>query len=207
MFTNPEQFANATKTLFELQVETFNALASKAVQGVEQVVALNMSTAKNSMDSAMAASRQMSQASDAKAAMDTLQARLQPGVQDAQAYGEQLRQIVADIQKDFQQAADTHLVEAKNTLSALIYDVTQNVKPGQENAVEIIKAAIDNAFKGYEQVTQSTREAMRRVEEQVARATTPSISSMWANEASSFTTARSHTCRGCSPQCAAFSAR
>jgi hypothetical protein len=62
-------------------------------------------------------------------------------------------------------------VEAKNTLSALIYDVTQNVKPGQENAVEIIKAAIDNAFRGYEQVTQSTRDAMRRVEEQVANAT------------------------------------
>jgi phasin family protein len=174
MFTNPEQFANATKTLFELQVETFNALASKAVQGVEQVVALNMTTAKNSMEGAMAASRQMSQASDPKAALDALTARLQPGMQGmqgAQAYGEELRQIVADIQKDFQQAADTHLVEAKNTLSALIYDVTQNVKPGQENAVEIIKAAIDNAFRGYEQVTQSTRDAMRRVEEQVANAT------------------------------------
>jgi phasin family protein len=174
MFTNPEQFANATKTLFDLQMQTFNALASKAVQGVEQVVALNMSTAKNSMDSALAASRQMSQASDPKAALDTLSQQMQqmqPGVQDAQAYGEQLRLIVADIQKDFQQAADTHLVEAKNTLSALIYDVTQNVKPGQENAVEIIKAAIDNAFKGYEQVTQSTRDAMRRVEEQVTRAT------------------------------------
>jgi phasin family protein len=171
MFTNPEQFANATKTLFDLQMQTFNALASKAVQGVEQVVALNMQTAKTSMEGAVAASRQMSQASDPKAAMDTLQSRLQPGVQDAQAYGEQLRQIVADIQKEFEQAADTHLVEAKNTLSALIYDVTQNVKPGQENAVEIIKAAIDNAFKGYEQVTQSTRDAMRRVEEQVARAT------------------------------------
>jgi phasin family protein len=174
MFTNPEQFANATKTLFDLQMQTFNALASKAVQGVEQVVALNMSTAKNSMDSALAASRQMSQASDPKAALDKLSQQMQqmpPGVQDAQAYGEQLRLIVADIQKDFQQAADTHLVEAKNTLSALIYDVTQNVKPGQENAVEIIKAAIDNAFKGYEQVTQSTRDAMRRVEEQVSNAT------------------------------------
>jgi phasin family protein len=116
MFTNPEQFANATKTLFDLQVQTFNALASKAVQGVEQVVALNMATAKNSMDNALAASRQMSQANDPKTAIDNLQARLQPGVQDAQAYGEQLRQIVADIQNDFQQA-----VEAKNTLSALIY--------------------------------------------------------------------------------------
>ena len=34
MFTNPEQFASATKTLFDLQMQTFNALASKAVQGV-----------------------------------------------------------------------------------------------------------------------------------------------------------------------------
>ena len=62
-------------------------------------------------------------------------------------------------------------VQQLNTLSALIYDVTQNVKPGQENALEIIKSAIDNAFRGYEQVTQSTRDAMRRVEEQVAQAT------------------------------------
>ena len=171
MFTNPEQFASATKTLFDLQVQTFNALASKAVQGVEQVVALNMTTARNAMEGTLASSREASQAADAKAALDAMQARMQPGVADASAYGEQLRQIIGDIQKDFQQAADTHLVEAKNTLSALIYDVTQNVKPGQENAVEIIKAAIDNAFKGYEQVTQSTREAMRRVEEQIAQAT------------------------------------
>jgi phasin family protein len=171
MFTNPEQFASATKTLFDLQVQTFNALASKAVQGVEQVVALNMTTARNAMEGTLASSREASQAADAKAALDAMQSRIQPGVSDATAYGEQLRQIIGDIQKDFQQAADTHLVEAKNTLSALIYDVTQNVKPGQENAVEIIKAAIDNAFKGYEQVTQSTREAMRRVEEQIAQAT------------------------------------
>jgi phasin family protein len=171
MFTNPEQFASATKTLFDLQMQTFNALASKAVQGVEQVVALNMATAKQSMENTLAASRQFSQAPDPKAAIDAISARMQPGVSEASAYGEQLRQIIADIQKEFQQAADTHLVEAKNTLSALIYDVTQNVKPGQENAVEIIKAAIENAFRGYEQVTQSTREAMRRVEEQVAQAT------------------------------------
>jgi phasin family protein len=171
MFTNPEQFASATKTLFDLQMQTFNALASKAVQGVEQVVALNLATAKQSMESTLAAGRQLSAAPDPKTAIDTLSARLQPQMSEATAYGEQLRQIVGDIQKEFQQAADTHLVEAKNTLSALIYDVTQNVKPGQENAVDIIKSAIDNAFRGYEQVTQSTREAMNRVEQQVTQAT------------------------------------
>jgi phasin family protein len=171
MFTNPEQFASATKTLFDLQMQTFNALASKAVQGVEQVVALNLQTARSTLEGTLSAGRQISQTQDPKAALDTLKSQVQPGVAQATAYGEQLRQIIGDIQKEFQTAADTHLQEAKNTLSALIYDVTQNVKPGQENAVEIIKAAIDNAFKGYEQVTQSTRDAMRRVEEQVAQAT------------------------------------
>ena len=170
MFTNPEQFASATKTLFDLQMQTFNALASKAVQGVEQVVALNMTTARNSLEGTLAAGRELSQAADAKAAMESLKARLQPQTTDAAAYGEQLHQILGEIQKDFQVAADTHLKEAKNTLSALIFDITQNVKPGQENAVEIIKSAIDNVFRGYEQVTEATREAMRRVEEQVQRA-------------------------------------
>jgi phasin family protein len=171
MFNNPEQFASATKTLFDLQMQTFNALASKAVQGVEQVVALNLATAKQSMENTLEAGRQFSQAQDPQAAIDALSSRVQPGVTEATAYGDQLKQIIGDIKNEFEQAADTHLAEAKNTLSALIYDVTQNVKPGQENAVEIIKAAIENAFKGYEQVTQSTRDAMHRVEEQVARAT------------------------------------
>jgi phasin family protein len=171
MFNNPEQFANATKTLFDLQMQTFNALATKAVQGVEQVVALNLATAKQSMENTLEASRQFSQAPDPKTAIDALQARVQPGVTEATAYGEQLKQIIGDIKSEFEQAADTHLAEAKNTLSALIYDVTRNVKRGQDIAVEIFKAARGNAFKGSEAVTQSTRDAMRRVEEEVARAT------------------------------------
>jgi maltose-binding protein MalE len=36
--------------------------------------------------------------------------------------------------------------------------------------VEIIKTAIDNAFKGYEQVTQATRQAVQTVEAQIAKA-------------------------------------
>ena len=171
MFTNPEQFASATKTLFELQMMTFNALTSKAVDGVEQVVALNMATAKNSAEGAMETGNQMTQAKDAKAAMELAAAAAKPDMEVAVQYGDQLKVIIDDIRAEFNSAADTHLAEAKSTLSALIYDVTKNVKPGSENAVEIIKAAIDNAFKGYEQVTQATRQAVVQVEAQLAKAT------------------------------------
>lgn len=171
MFTNPEQFASATKTLFELQMMTFNALTTKAVQGVQQVVALNMATAKNSVEGSMAAGKEISQAKDPKAAMAAVAAHAKPDMAGAVEYASQVKVIIDDIQNEFKQAADAHIVEAKSALTALIYDVTQNVKPGSENAVEIIKKAIDNAFQGYEQVTQATRQAVQTVEAQVAEAT------------------------------------
>jgi phasin family protein len=170
MFTSPEQFASATKTLFELQTQTFNSLANKTMLGVEQVVALNMQAARSSMESTLAAGRELSQVQDAREAFLAVTARMQPGMAGASAYGAQLKQILDDMHREFRDAADAHTSEAKNTLTALIHDVTQNVKPGSENAVEIIKAAIENAFNGYEKAAQATREAMQKVEAQVAKA-------------------------------------
>lgn len=172
MFTSPEQFAAATKTLFELQMNTFNTLASKAVQGVQQVVNLNMQTAKSSVENTLAAGKEISQASDPQTAMAAAsqQAKAGAGANAAVQYGSDLKTIIDDINREFHTAADAHMAEAKNALSALIYDVTQNVKPGSENAVQIVKAAIDNAFLGYEQVTKATRAAVKQVEEQIAKA-------------------------------------
>jgi len=170
MFTSPEQFASATKTLFDLQMQTFDMLANKTVKGLEQVMALNMATARSTMDKTLEASRDLSQARDARAAFDALSARMAPDMAGGVEYRDQMKVIIEEMQSEFRRAADVHVAEAKSTLSALIYDVTQNVKPGSENAVEIIKAAIDNAFKGYEQVTQATREAVKNVEEQIAKA-------------------------------------
>lgn len=170
MFTNPEQFANATKALFEFQLETFNTLTARAVQGVEQVVALNLSTAKSQLADGLATGKTLSETRDPKAALNLAAAKLQPGVAGATAYNQQLGAIIADIREEFTRAADAHMAEAKSNLSALIYDVTKNVRPGSENAVQIVKAAIDNAFAGYEQVTAATKQAVQAVEEQIAKA-------------------------------------
>ena len=114
--------------------------------------------------------KELSQAADAKAAISLAAAKVQPGVAGATAYNQQLGAIIADIREEFTRAADAHMAEAKTNLSALIYDVTKNVRPGSENAVQIVKAAIDNAFTGYEQVTKATKQAVQSVEEQIAKA-------------------------------------
>jgi phasin family protein len=78
MFQNPEQFAAATKAMFEFQLETFNTLTNRAVQGLEQVVALNIATARSGLESGLAASKEFSQAGTPKAAMDAATSKLQP---------------------------------------------------------------------------------------------------------------------------------
>ncbi|MGZ3184095.1 MAG: phasin family protein [Telluria sp.] len=171
MFKSPEQFAAATKTLFELQMNTFNTLAVKAIKGVEQVVNLNMDAARSSMESTLAASKDIGQAADAQSALKAAAAHVQPGMSNAVTYGQDLKSAIDDIHREFTTAAEAHMAEAKNALSALIYDVTENVKPGQADAVQIVKAAIDNAFRGYEQVTRATEQAVKQVEDQVAKAT------------------------------------
>ncbi|NVM77256.1 phasin family protein [Duganella sp. SG902] len=170
MFTNPEQFANVTKALFEFQLETFNTLTSKTVQGVEQVIALNLQTAKSQLEDNLSAGKAISQASDPKAALQRAADQIQPGVAGAAAYQQQLGDIIAEIREEFTRAADAHVTEAKNNLSALIHDVTKNVRPGSENAVQIVKTAIDNAFAGYEQVTKATKQAVEAVEAEIAKA-------------------------------------
>lgn len=169
MFQNPEQFAAATKALFQFQLETFNTLTEKAVHGLEQVVELNIQTAKTGIEDHLATGKEISQASDPKAAMAVMAARLQPGMAATNAYNRQLGEIITDIHTEFTRAAEAHVAEAKNNLSALIEDVTKNVKPGSENAVEIIKDAIGNAFKGYEQVTAATQQAVAAFEQQIAK--------------------------------------
>lgn len=171
MFTNAEQFANATKALFEFQLMTFNSLASQAVQGVEQVVALNLATAKEKVEHTIAAGKEISESKDAKGALQVAAAHVQPNLDGIKVYNEELGEIIKEIHAEFTSAATAHLAEAKTNLSALIYDVTKNVPPGTENAVQIVKSAIDNAFKGYEEVNKATKQAVKDVEEKIAKAT------------------------------------
>jgi len=46
MFSIPEQFSNATKANLESQFAIFSALTNKAFEGVEKLVELNLSAAK-----------------------------------------------------------------------------------------------------------------------------------------------------------------
>ncbi len=170
MFTNPEQFASATKAIFDFQITTFNMLTSKTVESMEQVLALNMATGKAALEDSQATVKQFADTKDPQAMLALTAAKMNPSSEAATAYNSQLTEIITEIKTDFTNAADAHIIEAKNNLTALIHDVTKNVPPGSENAVAIVKVAIQNAFSGYEQVTKATKQAVATVEAEVSKA-------------------------------------
>jgi phasin family protein len=170
MYSNPEQFSNATKALFETQLSVFNALTSKTVESVEKMVALNIAALKASTEETLDAARQLSQAKDPQAFMELTSAQVKANAEKAADYSRHFSEIAAGLKSEFTKAAEKQLDETKHKVSALVEDVTKNAPAGSESAIAMLKTAITNANAGFEQMTKVTKQAVETVEAQVVKA-------------------------------------
>lgn len=171
MFSNTEQFSNATKALFESQLAVFNSLTSKTVESVEKVVALNMAAVKASTEEGFAMAQKITDAKNPQAVMDLSQSQVKFNAEKAAVYSRHFADIAAGLQAEFTKAAEKQLSDTKAKVESLIDDVTKHAPKGSENAVVMLKNAISTANAGLEQLTKVTKQAVETVEAQVVKAT------------------------------------
>ena len=95
MFSVPEQFSSVTKSTFEAQIKFMNALSSKAFEGMEKVIDLNLNVAKASMEESSAAASKFFAAKDPQEFFALSAANAQPNAEKAMAYGRHLAQLKA----------------------------------------------------------------------------------------------------------------
>lgn len=164
MFAIPEQFSNATKANFESQFAIYNTLTSKAFEGVEKLVELNMTAVKASIEESSATARQLLAAKDAQEFFTLSAAQAQPTAEKAISYGRQLASIAAGTQAEFSKAAEVQIAETNRKVINLVDEVTKNAPAGSENVVALVKATIGNANAGYEQLTKTTKQAVEAIE-------------------------------------------
>jgi len=167
MFAIPEQFSNATKANFESQFAIFSSLTSKAFEGMEKLVELNLTAAKASLDESSAATRQLLSAKDPQEFFSLTTAQAQPTAEKALSYGRQVAAIAAGTQAEFTRAAEEQIAETNRKVISLVDEVTKNAPAGSENVVSVIKATIGNANAGYEQLSKTAKQAMEAVETNV----------------------------------------
>ncbi|MDB5765078.1 MAG: phasin family protein [Herminiimonas sp.] len=169
MFSNQDQFSAAAKANFESQFAAATALANKAFAGVAQLVDLNVSAAKASLEHSTAAVQQLLSAKDPQEFFALSAAQTQPNAEKLLAYGRNLASIASSTQSEFTKAAEAQIAETTRKVTALVEDAAKNAPAGSENAIAMLKSAIVNANAGYAQLTQNTRQAADAIEENITK--------------------------------------
>src|SRR5580700_2473933 len=156
----PEQFAAAQKA----NLETLFGLTTKAFEGVEKLVELNLQVVK----STLAESQENAQrALSAKGPQEllALQASLaQPVAEKALSYGRHLYEIASATQAEFARVAESQYEEQNRKVQALVDNVAKNAPAGSETAVAVMKSAITAANTTYETVHKASKQAVEIAE-------------------------------------------
>jgi phasin family protein len=146
-----EQLSATSKSQFESQLNFLNNVLKKTVDGAEQVVALNISTAKNAAERSAAATRQLIEAKDARAVLEL--ARPLSAIEGLFAYGRELFTIASKTQVELLQSARERfsdlpartLVLAAPAVTQVPAQATQSaVHAATDTAQAVAQAASDN---------------------------------------------------------------
>src|ERR1700704_121550 len=117
MFSFQDQFSAATKSHFEAQMALINTLTSKAFEGVEKVIELNLNATKASMEEYAATAKQLSTVKDAQEFTTLAASQAQPTADKAVAYSRHLAGILASTQSEFTKAAEEQIAETSRKVS------------------------------------------------------------------------------------------
>jgi phasin family protein len=172
MFTLPEQLSAASKSSIESQLALFTSLSSKAFEGVEKLIELNITAARASIEESTAAARQLFAAKDPQEWLSLTSSLVQPAPEKFASYGRQVASITSSVQSEFTKAAETQITENSRKVLELIEELSKNAPAGSENFVTFLKSAVGNATAGYEQLNKTTKQAAETIEANLNTAVT-----------------------------------
>ena len=156
----PEQFAAAQKA----NLETLFGLTSKAFEGVEKLVELNLQVVKSTIAEGQENAQRALSVKDAQELL-ALQASLtQPVAEKVLSYGRHLYEIASATQAECARVAEAQYEEQNKKVQALVENVAKNAPAGSETAVAVIKSAITAANTTYETVHKATKQAVEIAE-------------------------------------------
>lgn len=156
----PEQVAAAHKA----NVETLFGLTTKAFEGVEKLVELNLQVVKTTFAENVDNARKALDAKDAQEVLAIHAALVQPIAEKVLAYGRHVYGIAAETQSEFTKVAEAQLAENAKKVQALVESFAKNAPAGAESTVAIVKSAISAANNAYESVQKATKQAVETAE-------------------------------------------
>ncbi len=150
-----DQFVAAQKAT----LETLFGLTTKAFEGVEKLVELNMQVAKTTMSEAADTAQAALSVKDAQELLSLQAGLLQPAAEKAAAYSRHVYDIVAGTNASFTKAAETTMADNQKKMLTVVDNAVKNAPPGTESAVALVKSAMSAANNAYESMHKAAKQA------------------------------------------------
>ncbi|SCX41852.1 phasin family protein [Variovorax sp. EL159] len=140
-------------------LETLFGLTTKAFEGVEKLVELNVTASKAALAEAAGTAQAALSVKDAQELL-TLQASLfQPLAEKTAAYSRHLYDIAQGTGAEFSKAFEAKAAEAQQAFVGLVDSASKNAPAGSETAVAVLKSAVAAANNAFESVQKAVKQA------------------------------------------------
>jgi len=150
-----EQMLAAQKTT----VETLFGLTTKAFEGVEKLVELNVTASRAALTEASETAQSMLNVKDAQELLALQAALFQPLAEKTAAYGRHLYDITSSTAAEFSKAAEGQVAEAQKKFLAVVDNAAKNAPAGSETAVAVFKSAVAAGNNALESVQKAVKQA------------------------------------------------
>ncbi len=140
-------------------VETLLGLTSKAFEGVEKIVELNLSASKAALAESGDTAKALLSAKDAQELLALQSGLFQPLAEKTAAYSRHLYDIATGSAADFGKAFEGQAAEAQQKFMGLVDNAAKNAPAGSETAVAVMKSAVAAASNALESVQKAVKQA------------------------------------------------
>jgi len=145
-------------------VETLFGLTSKAFEGVEKLVELNLAASKAVLSEAAGQTQTVLSIKDAQELLALQSSLLQPLAEKTAAYSRNVYDIATGTSAEFGKAFEAQAADAQQKFMGLIESTAKNAPAGSETAVAFMKGAVAAANSALESVQKSVKQATELAE-------------------------------------------
>ncbi len=140
-------------------VETLFGLTSKAFEGVEKLVELNMTASKAALAEAAGTTQAVLNIKDAQELLALQASLFQPLAEKTAAYSRHLYDIASGTGAEFGKAFEAQTAEAQKKFLAVVDNAAKNAPAGSETAVAVFKSAVAAGNNALESVQKAVKQA------------------------------------------------
>jgi len=162
----PEKFAEANKAA----VDAALGYGTIVLESAERLLDLNMKVARSALADNAKSLKALTEAKDVQELAALQQALAQPAIEKAVAYSRALYELSTETQADLQKFVETHLAEAKKSVSEVVENLVKAAPVGSEAVQAAVKSAMAAANNAYETVSKAAKQVADITEAGVASA-------------------------------------